>query len=190
MTSTAVILPRDFDRKTTSPGFTRWEVGPMRHVIAALDGAPVAITTDRLSGSTLIGVTLDSVVGTRGGTGYSVVVKGRYEGDPGCAYPLYSLGEAIVPLTRSEGQAEAKWRAIDSHREETSAAIRRAQAEHGEREGRVNGSWEARAGYSDVSVSYHPYRAPSSMAAEPRTVGGSFAHWTYRTRDLVPEAVA
>lgn len=190
-TTTCIICAEDFQPSTADPNRGRWEVGAMRHVIEALAGQPVIITTDRGTGHSLVNVTLLRVTGTRGGRGHSVVVQSKFEDgtEASVAYPLYKLGAAIIPMGPDHGKG-AKWIALDTHRDEASAAIRRAQAEHGEAEGRTNGGWSARLGFCDVSVSYNPYKPPSSMAAEPGTVGAKFDYWVYPTRELVAEAVA
>jgi hypothetical protein len=158
VTSTCAILASDFSPSTTDKLRRNWSVGKMAHVIAALDGAPVAITTDRQTGHTLVGVQLISAF--QGGAGRGPRVQVRMTHTDGTTqdtnYYLWNVGEAIIPMERAEG-SDAKWKALESFRRQCSEAIKAAQEEHGESEGRAWGSWEATPiDATSVGVRYTP----------------------------------
>lgn len=165
MTSTAAILASDFSHSAADVLHRQWTVGKMAHVIAALDGAPVAITVDSGSGHTLIGVQLVAVFNGGPSRGDRVTVKMILSDgtEQTTNYFLPSIGEAIIPLT-SDG-SKAKWTALDSERAQKSQAIRVAQAEHGDCEGRSWGKWEARPiNLNEVQVTYTPHTGNPAFA--------------------------
>jgi hypothetical protein len=165
MTSTAAILASDFGQKVTDPNRRRWSIGHLQHVIAALAGAPVAITIHRGSGHTLIGVEL--VDAFEGGPARGPRVAIRSTLSDGTTqvtnYFIPEIGEAIIPLT-AEG-AKAKWTATKSVMDQVGVAIRTAQAEHGECEGRTWGAWKGvPMGLNVVMVSYEPLTGNPAFA--------------------------
>lgn len=177
-----IIRPQDFSQIVTDSNYRTWTVGPMRHVIAALDGQPVAITIDKMTGSTRIGVKLVRIQGSRGGGGYDVILEDKFGNH---AFSLFSLGEAILPLVEETvASKDAKWVALDSFREEKSAATRRAQEEHGD--GRY-GKWSAAPGYADVTVSFEPQTGGAPADAN-QGEKGRFNYWRYSVADLKAEA--
>lgn len=144
------ISARDFGSKKEHR--VSWTAGALRHVIAALNGAPVAVTTDGQTGSTEVGAVL---VGIRpGGSGNSDRILISYQGQI-TAYLIFTLGEVIIPLADEMGRTGAKWVALESYRKEARAASFKAQREHGE--GRQEGGrWETSLGADYVVVSYRP----------------------------------
>jgi hypothetical protein len=165
MTSTAAILASDFNQKVTDPNRRRWSIGHLQHVIAALAGAPVAITTHRGSGHTLIGVELVNAFEGGPARGPRVAIRSTL-GDGTTQvtnYFLPEIGEAIIPLT-AEG-SDAKWTATKSVMDQVSAAIRTARAEHGECEGRAHGSWKGDPmSLNVVMVTYEPHTGNPAFA--------------------------
>ncbi len=152
--SGCAITPQDFSSSTSDVLRDRWTVGKMRHVVAALAGRPVAITTDRMTGSTRIGVTLRDVQGLRHGTGYGVVVESTFEDGTtsGTLFDLHSLG-VIIPLDYGVGEKDAKWTALETYRQESSEAIRQARETHPEL---GYGRWNGTPCFDCVSVTYEP----------------------------------
>lgn len=159
-TSTTAIHVRDFSARTTDVDRDMWTAGKMRHVIDALNGSPVAITVDGQTGHTVIGVRLVGIVPGGNGDHARVRIESSHETETGAvacstqAHLLFTLGPVITPLMPAAG--DAKWHALDTHREECSAAIAYASARHGEVEGRAWGSWTAAPGARDVTVTYRP----------------------------------
>lgn len=165
MNSTVAILASDFSDSTTDVLRNRWTVAKMEHLIAALKGATVAITTDRQSGHTLIGVQL--VDAFHGGAGRGTRVAVKMELSDGTEqttnYYLPSVGEAIIPLT-DEG-ANAKWTALETYRAQVSQAIKTAMSEHGETEGRAWGAWKGTPlSLTEVDVTYTPHTGNEHFA--------------------------
>lgn len=182
------IVPSDFCKRTTERAYRFWTAGAMRHVQEALDGAPVAIVTDTGTGHTCMNVRLVGVTEAASGVDATVHVlhiDDAYNYRPGIptAYRLSAVG-MVLPLTDA-GQG-AKWDATRSYMKEASAAVQRAQREHGE--GRY-GTWDARPGVRSVTVTIEPYRAPHYIP-EGDNVGdkGRFAHWSYPVAELAEVA--
>lgn len=184
-TSTTAIAARDFSQLVTDELRDTWTPGKLRHVIAALDGAPVAIVTDQMTGSTLLGATLDSIMPTPGFHGYDLVTASHYNGKTYRTRRFMpGIGPVIVPLDPDNGARGAKWRALDSYREEKRAAIdaarERAQAEAllGDAEPREYGKWSAEPGANGVFVTYEPlgqhFNAPH----------GKRGSWTISLREI------
>ncbi|AXQ65184.1 hypothetical protein SEA_SCHMIDT_64 [Gordonia phage Schmidt] len=121
MTSTCAIKATDFQRTKSDPLWGEWTGGAMRHLIAALDGAKVLLTTDKQTGHT----ELVSLVGLRESTGGHWQVVTRMEFEDGqtrdTAHLLFKLGETIMVMP-GEGR-NAKWDALKSHMAEGSTAI-------------------------------------------------------------------
>lgn len=139
MTSTApavstafstVITATDFSNNVTEPRRDEWTPGKMRHAVAALAGAPVAITTDKLTGHTIVGATLGDIRKTPYGGTFDVLVISEHNRT---YYPIDKIGAAIIPL--DEGfNTGAKYTAKESWRRECSAAVRADRAKAGTRE--------------------------------------------------------
>lgn len=160
------ILASDFSESTTDTLRQRWTTGKMRHVVAALDGALVAITTDRQTGHTEVGVRLTRVTSSgQVHSGPRVEVERTLPNGSTqrTLFRLDEVGEAIIPL--DEGfSTGVKWVAIKAYRDEGSAAIRIAREEHGEAEGRAWGKWSASPNLESVSVRYEPLTANPAFA--------------------------
>lgn len=153
------ILASDFSRSTKDVLRNQWTAGKLRHLIAALDGQPVAIVTDGMTGSTLVGVTLERLVGKMHGTGHNVVIASTLPDGTvqRTAHRIEALGLAIIPLTPEPGTKGAKWVALDSYREEASAVIRMAAARGAEAGRELSwGAWETLALADGVSAFYRP----------------------------------
>lgn len=156
--STCLVQSRDFVKTTTDSHYARneWHAGHMRHVIAALDGTPVAIVLDTQTGHMPVGVKL---VGMGYSAGYgSPTVVVEYPHADGTshrtAHLLMSVG-VIVPLVKSD----AKWIATKSVSDECSKAVDIARPIF-EAEGRNYGKYETRPTQDagQVSISYTPQR--------------------------------
>jgi hypothetical protein len=154
-TTSTAIRARDFSNSTTDVLRDRWTEGKLRHVIAALNGAPVVVTLDRQTGHTVVGATL-----VRTGSTYSydsALIVGTEYGT--CGYFLPSVGDTIVPLLEPVVTKGAKWVALDSWRLEQGAAIALA------REARPDldyGKWEATPCKNSVVVRYTWQRGPQN----------------------------
>ncbi|MBM0205769.1 hypothetical protein JNW90_24200 [Micromonospora sp. STR1s_5] len=179
-TTSCVIRAQDFNPNTADRNRSTWQVGTMRHVIDALAGTPVAITTDRLTGHTQVGVRLVRAYysdGPRILIDYTLstgeVQRTRYD--------LRNIGDTIVPLARTSTK-DAKWTALDTHREESMAAIRWAKANHGE--GREDGQWSADPGSGEVRVRWTPTARPGD--ATPHHQRPARWYGTVAVRDLTP----
>ena len=152
MSSTCAVRAQDFNATTTDPNRGHWTVGQLRHVTEALAGTPVAITTDRGTGHTLIGARL--VRAYESGEPRILIETTLSTGEKQqTRYRVASLGDTIIPLERTS-PTDAKWRALDTYRDEASAAVRWAMANHGE--GREGGRWTATPGAAEVFVRWEP----------------------------------
>jgi hypothetical protein len=173
-TTTCAVKASDFSHRTTDPQRTEWTAGKLRHLIAALDGAPVIVTVDRQTGHTLVGVEL---VGLRASF---MSIRSQYADNSGDVvwHLAFSLGDTIIPLVDNQ----AKWNALRSYGDEQSAAIQRAQAEHGEPEGRSWGEWDATLGHHHVNVTYAPHTTNPAFAGR----WGERGSWTYGVANLTP----
>lgn len=178
---TSVILASDFSDSMTDRLRHTWTVGKMYHLIKALAGRPVAITTDSRTGFTEFNVTLEGTY--NGAWGAKVTVKHVYDADPenGRGYNLtdYSLrntGEAIIVLPTEGGRNDVKWEALKSYRDHMSAAIREAQ-KMAEGTGRDWGKWTADVvSGQEVSVKYEPSTGNPYFADK----WGKPGRWTVR----------
>lgn len=162
-TSTAAILASDFSQSTTDAQRTRWNVAKMSHLIEALAGEPVVITTDRLTGSSLVGAEL--VRAFHGGTGRGERVAVKLTLSDGTEqitnYRIVEVGEAIIPLVESN----AKWTALRTYSDQVSHAIKIAKSAHGETEGRAWGAWKGTPlSLTEVDVTYTPHTGNSFYA--------------------------
>ncbi len=127
MTGTCTVLARDF----TSHGQTRWTAGMMRHLIHALDGHQVLLTTNASSGFTVVA----RLLRLRRTPGYGThQVLAETQLDDGRTqrtwYPVFAAGEAVTPLPTQGGDAgRIKWAALDSYRDEASRAVDQVRAQ-------------------------------------------------------------
>jgi hypothetical protein len=141
-TYATAITTRDLSARTTDVHRDNWTVGKLNIVIAALGAdAPVVLTIDRATGFTLIGATLGSAFDGGPGRGPRLAVTYRHEDGTFSAtnYSARNIGPVIVPL--SQDVRGAKWTATDLWSRISSAAVRAAAAEAGERS--ASGAWEA-----------------------------------------------
>lgn len=129
--SSCVILPSDFSHTTRDKDRDTWTPAKLALVIAALDGAPCIITTER-TGHTLVGVQLTGIGGTYSRSGQFLYVKSTYSDgtDRTTHYPLFGLpkGSAIIPLPG--GKTDAKWDATKHLSDLTTAVGNAFRAQH------------------------------------------------------------
>lgn len=149
MTSSVVqaVLASDFSNRTTDVLRNRWTPAKMRHLVTALQGAPVTIVLDAQTGFAMTDVTLGL---PRPGMSHSwkVPVTSRFADGTTqtVGYDLASVGPCIV--TKS---SRAKRDALDTWREEGSAAIRVARRAL---PGDLYGKWTAEPGIDSVAVTF------------------------------------
>lgn len=128
------------------PSFT-WTAGPMRHVIAALGGAPVTLVTNRHTGETMTGVTLLGFA-PKGDPGGERLHIERVAQD-GAVFaewlPLGFIGPDIVPVVEGDYRQDYRGRAAGLYSAEHDAvravARRAMMAEFGDGGG-LWGQWE------------------------------------------------
>ena len=145
----STIRARDFSRQTTDPLREEWTLGKMRHLIAALEGRTVAIVCDRQTGFTVIG-RLERCFHGGPARGPRVLVVTEHNRTN---YYLRNVGDSIVILDDHTGTKGAKWTALDTYRDEGSAAIAHVRAGITAEGGDPwAGSWEATIGEHDVTV--------------------------------------
>ena len=170
--TTCVVRAQDFSDSVKDATRHEWTAGKLRHVIAALEGTPVIITTDRQTGHTLVNVTLVGIRESFSGQTQLGIHSEFSDGTSSTIWHLaFMLGDTIVPLTNGN----AKWAAKDTFRDERSFAVELAQAEHGEIEGRAWGKWSACPGRYGVSVRYEPHTDNPHFANKQ----GERGWWTY-----------
>lgn len=158
-TSGSAINARDFGQPTTDPNRDEWQAGPMIHLVEALQGRPVTIVLDKRTGYTQVNVILGGVRQTPGYGTFQVLVQSVHEdGTTGrCWHRLPDVGTVI-----EMGFHRGRWDAMDSYRNERSAAIRKLQDEMVENLGLKDryelprGKWDARIFPGDVHASFTP----------------------------------
>lgn len=125
-TSTGVITASDFSDRVTDRDRNDWTAGKMRHVITALDGRRVAITTDRRTGHTDFNVRLVGL--TTSMTSNYPRVQIEYTHSDGTTHVtnrlLFNLGPVITLMPAPVTDKRNKWTALENWREETSAAAK------------------------------------------------------------------
>lgn len=159
MSSTTVILARDLDpdQTITNPNLNRWSLGKIRYVIAALDGAPVAITTDTQTGSTALNARLIEAFYGGPARGERLTVETTLSDGTTqrTNFPVDNIG-MILPLTAEAGVRGPKWDAKEALRNDCQRAIEVAR----ERLTGGYGRWETRASRDGIGVSYRPHKNP------------------------------
>lgn len=146
-----------------------WTEGMLRHVMAAVGQTPVVITIDNRTGHTLIGAKLIGFASTRN-VDRGVMIE--YPGGQRLVHHLWKFGEVIIPL-EAEG---AKWRALDTYREEIAASYDLFTAKFDGVKPTGTGTWERRVTQRGVTVSYQPRFERDLRNAEPEP----FRKYTYR----------
>lgn len=125
-TSACAITARDFESSTASVNWKelRWSVGALRHVVTALDGAPVAVVTDKRTGHAEVGSRLVGTLanGTSIGADGPRLVVERTLSDGTTQRTNFRVEDigTIIPL--AESGTGAKWVALDLMRKESAAA--------------------------------------------------------------------
>jgi len=179
-TTTCAVKASDFSHRTTDPQRTEWTAGKLRHLIAALDGAPVIVIAESRTGHTLVGVELVGLRSSFASSNVEVGIRSQYADGSGSTiwHLAFNLGNTIIPL----GDSQAKWTALRTYGDEQFVAIQRAQAEHGECEGRAWGEWDATLGHHHVNVTYTPHTTNPAFADR----WGERGSWTYGVANLTP----
>jgi hypothetical protein len=172
---TTAISARDFT-PARDERRVEWNTGALRHVVAALAGAPVMIITDAQTGTAMLGAKLISVQHSVRSNYDELVVE--YLGQR-TAFKVFNIGEVIVPLVDEPGRG-VKWEALASYRIERSKAIAKACTEHGVVEGREWGKWDAKLFTSTAQVTYTPSKENPHYADKT----GERGYWEYRIADL------
>ena len=166
------IQPSDFSQRVTDANRDTWTLGTMRYVVKALDGAEVTIVTDTGTGHAVVG-TLVNVFNGGPARGPRVTVETEYA--PGefqrTNYWLPQVG-IIIEMGRS---AEAKWKALDMHREDKVVALRYMRAQF-DQEYAWGGKWEMR------PVGAHDQVSVSREVKETM----EFDHWTVSIGRITP----
>ncbi|MCZ7478842.1 hypothetical protein [Micromonospora sp. WMMC273] len=176
-TTTGVVLASDFTPNTADVTRHRWDLGKLRHLIAALGGQPVMVVCERRTGFALIGAQLVEAFDGGPSRGWRVAIRShRADGSVGTTnYRVDDLGETIVPLTvPGERYTNVRSDAVRSYSAEQTKAILWAQARHGE--GRTRGTWTAWPTNHEVHVRY----APNMEHPQWREIGGT--PWSGRVR--------
>lgn len=142
------------DKKAAGGTKHSWNAGGLRHVVKVLQGRPVAIELDTMTGYTQVNVTLlDVRPRYSGGEGLAVA-------NPACAHPQNPQGitvfdvrkvGVIIPLV--PGFGSDKYAAIDSERREHGIARELFRAEVGNLTG---GAYEQDSGMYSVTASHRP----------------------------------
>jgi hypothetical protein len=171
-TSTAAIKSTDFEYRRADSMFREihhkeWTEGMLRHVIAALDGARVAITTDNQTGHTIIGAKL---VGFSSTPNVDRGLLIEYPDGHRLVVHIFQLGETIIPLEQA-GLKDAKWTALETYRNERAAAHPLFLAKMNGVKPTGTGTWESRVTRKGVVVSYQAGYG-KDRAAEPREYQG------------------
>lgn len=172
-TYTAAIEAADFSSSTADVNHNRWTAGTLRHVIDALDGAPILLVD--MNGFTRVGVTLSKIRETPGFGGHQVLVHDTYqtEAGPVTRGTWHSVSDLrmIVPLPTDRHDnarpSNVKHEAIRTHREESSAAVKHARPFF-EAAGCVYGKYTTRAGFGYVDVTYEPQREDAGVKSTRR----------------------
>jgi hypothetical protein len=175
---TCIITVRDFINSTADQNWKRqeWKPGYLRHVVEAVRGLKVAVTTDKQTGHTPVGVELVGVGYVPGKTYAHLGVRYFYTEDGQeksyvTWHDIHSIG-MILPLQEDSVTLGAKWTAIDTVRAECSAATALARAEW-EKIGCNYGAFHAEPlmGAGQVYVTYTPQNPPRDVSAGTRQYG-------------------
>lgn len=154
------ILARDLCDNVHDVNRDNWTGGKMYHVVKALQGATVAITTDKSTGHTVINARLLSVRPSGGGYDARVVYATTLSdgSEQRTAARVSDIGTILV--LDQAGTRSGKWAAKESYRNHQSAAILLAQAKYGDTH--AFGQWRATViNGGAVDVSYEPYPNPA-----------------------------
>lgn len=157
------IFPADFhQRRDERDEFTS---GQMRHVVHALMGLKVAVTTSE-HGQVYINVELRKVRKTPGYGTHEVLISDPYAPERGTWVPLSHV-KVVIPLTAHEVGRSPKWDALRTYREEASLATAKLAAElkdtpcnYGARKATVHADF--------VDVTYTPQNTEPGNVPESR----------------------
>ena len=171
-TMASAIEPSDFSNSTSDPLRDRWTTGKLRHVIAAARGHKAIVTIEDLA---YVDVEL---VGLYDASLARLVVRYQWGAGEGehtdTRYLLHGIGPIVVL-----GSTNAKWTALETHRNEVSAAIEVAREAHGEAEGRAWGAWSGDLTFYGAAVRYRPSTGNPHYAEKAGPAGA----WTLRRED-------
>ena len=170
-TFSCTVKAQDFASRTNDSQYESWTEGKLRHLIAALDGRPVALIADRQTGHTAVGVKLIEL--RYSGADARLVYE--WVGNDGKSYRtatlLFKLGDTIIPIVDTTVGGGAKWRALETYRKECTAAVMLCQKLHGEPEGRKWGTWASYCTGRGVMVTYTPHTGHREHEAGTRFWG-------------------
>lgn len=173
MSAGTAINPTDFNKDTKDPNRNTWTPGQMRHLVKALGDTPVAIVLEKATGFSLVNAQLRNVRKTPGYGTFAVLVAVPLSDGTihHCWYSLNHVGTVIVL-----GESNARWTALDTFRNEESAAKRRVYPLWEKKyEGRQQpkGKWTVRSSAYDVTVSFNP-----------DSLRDQYDYWTFPAADL------
>lgn len=160
--STHIIRPTDFNKNTADKQRNTWQPGQIRHIMHAINAVEGATTLVETVNGLMQAYTIVGVI--EGGAGRSARAVLRHtwtengvEKHQDTRFNLFELGAIIV--TTPTFMDDPRSAAIHSHADEASQLISQAQADHGEKEGRSCGKWDATPGaYDNMGwVTYTPH---------------------------------
>lgn len=158
---TSVINAADFSNNVTDKQRDTWTVGKLHHVVKALAGRKVAITTDTQTGHTVFNVALK-----RAYSGRCQFLTVAYDYGTGVTLTdHYAWTIGMIMVMPTDQMESVKWDALESYRKHGSAAIDIAKELHGET--RQWGTWKATPiSGSEVDVTYTPSTGNPSFAEQ------------------------
>lgn len=156
---TSVINAADFSKNVTDPQRDTWTVGKLHHVVKALAGRKVAVTTDKGTGHTVFNVTLQ-----RAYSGRCQFLTVSYDYGTGSSLTdHYAWTIGMIMVMPTDEVESVKWDALESYRKHCSAAIDIAKEQHGET--RQWGVWKATVlDGQNVDVTYTPSTGNEAFA--------------------------
>ncbi|WP_018219137.1 hypothetical protein [Salinispora vitiensis] len=159
------IEPRNFPHVGLTPPTepNMWTAGMMRHLIGALEGAPVDITTNNQRGLTIERIRLVRVYATATNRGYTLTFARIRSSRTGAEVPvpLHKIGNTITAH-----QDGVRQKALCSYEEEQAAAIRVAQRVFPDMAG--PGAWSATPYGHGVGIAYMPHNAADRVCRQLR----------------------
>lgn len=167
--STHIIRPTDFNKNTADPNRNTWQAGQIRHIMNAINAVEGATTmietaTGLMQTYTIVGVIEGGCGRFARATLRHTWVENGIEKHQDTRFPLFDIGAIIV--TTPTFMDDPRSAAIRSHADEASQLILQAQADHGEKEGRSCGKWDATPGAYDRTgwVTYTPHTGNPAFA--------------------------
>lgn len=148
----STVTPEDFSHYVTDKDRHVWTAGKLRHVIKALEGRRVVITTEARTGHTLIGARLEGLRQTPGYGTYQILISWEYAAGQvqRTWYHIDGLGPAITAM-----DAPVKFVVSELARQESSAALKAAREALPEC---TYGAWKTTPGYDYVICRFTPQK--------------------------------